>query len=196
MIVDKLNLACCASGRVTANFVRQGHSIEVIDRSNVITYSAADTIAKLAAGLSTAAPSAIGVMYGGEELPSLAHPSLTRDHSWEALAEQAAGVSGNVAIMPLSLAPSISAVAGGDYAGNTVTFSANTGAVGSSAFSGVDYAGALSTLDPVYFYQVLLLCGQPGAYTIFARSTLLSGSVYKSKPDNYELAIQWAVTFK
>lgn len=197
MTIDQFNLERAARGHVRTSFIKGDEALPVSDCANVITYGAADMLTQLIAGLD-AAPSAIGVIYGGAALPTLSHPSLTRDHTWESVAEQVAAIpdgGGNVAITPLTLAPSLQS-GDSNYAANTAVFSANTGAVSATVFSGEDYAGALDTLDPVYFYQVLLLCGNPGAYTIFARSTLLDSGVYKSRPDGYELAIQWAVTIK
>lgn len=195
---DSFDLKSGISGHVAAYFVDANKMIPVIDHANVVTYSAADTLSRLIAGQTAAAPVAIGVLYGTEAMPALDHPSLTRDHSWESVAEQVAAITGggNVAVLPLSLTPSISA-SGDDYAGNVATFSGNTGAVSSYGFAGAGYADQLDLISgDVYFYQVLLLCGTPGAYTVFARSTLLSGGAYKLRPENYELAIQWAITIK
>jgi hypothetical protein len=201
MTRDSFDLKNAISGHVTAHFVGVNKMIPVVDHANVVTYSGADTLARLIAGQAGAAPAAIGVLYGTEAMPALDHPSSTRDHTWEAVAEQAVAIDAydagkNVAILPFSLMPSISA-AGDDYASNVATFSGNTGAVSSYGFAGTGFADQLGLISgDVYFYQVLLLCGAPGAYTIFARSTLLKGGVYKLRPEGYELAIQWAITIK
>jgi len=185
-----------ARGSVKVCFTCNGATVPVVEHSNILAYGAADVIAQLLAGVADAAPSAIGVVYGTAELPSLEHPSATRAHTIEALAEQIGAIGGNMAIMPLSLTPSISVSDADLYGGNVATFSANTGAVASYAFSGSPFCGELGTLDPVYFYQLVLLSGIPGAYTVFARATLLSGGVYKARPDGYHLAVQWPVTIK
>jgi len=192
MIKETCNLSC--SGSVDSWFFsKDGKCIDRTARKNIVTYAAADTIAKMAAGIGSG-PEAIGLIYGATASPSIPHPSTTREHTWENVGEEVEDISGNVAILPLSLVPSVS-VDGSDYSSNVATFSANTATISDYVFSGGTYADEISTIDPVYFYQVLLLSGVPGAYTIFARASLLSGGVYKSKPDDYELALQWSVKF-
>ena len=187
MTEDAFRLEQNASGRISASFVSQrgGRAIPVLGRPNVITLEAADIMARLVAGAANAAPSHIGVVYGSDALPSFVNPEITRDHDWESLAEEVGAVGGNIAIMPLSLTPSVS--------GRVATFSANSGTISRYGFDGAPYAGPVSTLDPLYFYQVVLLDAE---HRIFARSTLLDSGVYRAKPEDYDLAIQWAITFK
>jgi len=193
------------SGSVSSWLERDGAVKGQSCRSNVIAFAAADVMAQLAAGLS-AAPDTVGLIYGPSDTPEeiideytpavpLVNPSLTRDHTWEAISEQVEAIGGNVALMPITLTPSVSS-SGDDYTSNVATFSANTGAIQGYGFSGGSFCGAVDTLDPVYFYQAVLLSGVPGAYRVFARTTLMDSGLYKSKPDNYDLVVQWAITFK
>lgn len=184
------------SGQVRAQFNTPGQSIRLVDTSNVVTYAAADLVAETLAGRKSA-PLVIGMLYGPNATPALSHPGATREHTLEDLSEQTDAIGGNVLLASLSLTPSLQAFGPQHrYRSNRIIYSANSGNNLGYLFSGVGFADPVPDYDPVYFYQVVLLSRAEGAYHIFARASLMEGGVYKAKPDGFDLAVQWSITFK
>lgn len=182
-------------------------------RPNVVTYSAADLLARVLAGDDTYLPRHVGFLYGTTPTPpQLEDPedleaSLKRMHDWSKLATDAAANQANMLIAPLAVAPSVGL--DGDaarYAGNAVTFSAHTGMVQEYAFptSGGAYAAAIADIEAeeygaVYVYHAVLLnrwqAGSRIVYTPFSRAAIETAP-FTSKPASFDLGVFWTITFK
>lgn len=190
-------------GFVTGRWLdlRTGESRPAFARRNQLTYAAADTMAQLMAGNTDFAPRFIGFIYGNNaSVPgSLVEPSQ-RAQTWTGLGEELADVHGNIQIAPLSLTPSIAVDgAAGLYSGNSAILTAHTSASATYGFPlASPYAGELATGD--FLYHVMLLTRRAVAggfrYTPVARATLAEpGPVFQTKPDGFELAVDWQISF-
>lgn len=184
-------------------------------RPNVVTYSAADLLARALAGDSTYLPRHIGFIYGTDPNPNtLDDPEdigadLKRMHDWSKIASDVANIpgGGNMLVAPLALAPSLSL--DGDaakYAANAVTFSAHTGLALEYAFptNGTSYAKSLPDIEAeeygaVYVYHAVLLnrwqSGPRIGYTPFSRAAIESAP-FTAKPASFDLGVFWTITFK
>lgn len=194
-------------GFVRGSWVAEdGTTTSAFARSNQLTYSCAQALARLMAGDITYAPKYMGFIYGltgtdsvGGSAPSLLHPPTNRDVVMSAggLGAEMADVVGNIQINPLTFTPSL-ATDGDSYDSNAITFSAHTrtGAGAVYAFPQSDpYAGPM--VAGTYLYHALLLA-QPaaGVYVPLARVTLGdAGPVYYAKPSGFELALDWQISF-
>lgn len=200
-------------GRIDAKWVNKtGDIIPLIRKTNVVTYTAADIIAGTVSGDNSYLPQYVGFIYGTDYSPLLDDPdtlpvSTRRAHDWDQITSDVAAITGNMLISPFATAPSLSLDGSADlYSANAVTFSAHTGLMQEYGFSTTSgtYAADLDTLessypDSVYFYQVVLLnrwqSGTNLTYVPFARAALDSAP-FTPKPDGFELAVYWTITFK
>lgn len=200
------------SGRIRL-YERDSAGTETLlrDKSNVITYTAADILAKLLAGDADSFPRHIGFIYGEADEPgaAMADPdSLSletrRVHDWDTLKNDVAAASANMLICPLVLNPTVSLDPDSNpehYVANSVTFTAHTGAFTEYAFTpGLgDFASTLDMLPNIYFYHAVLLnrkqVGNTITYTPFAR-VILGTAPFTAKAANRELAVYWTIVFK
>jgi len=204
-----------AKGTVRWAYVnlRTGERRQVGERSNVITYTAADLMARMLGGQTDYVPKYFGFIYGTNAAPGLVDPdtlpaSTRRVHPWSQIASDLAGVAAgkaNCVISAMTTQPAVSLGVDSDpalYANNAVTLAANTGSRLEYGFSisGGIYAPALQD-DGVsdYMYQAVLLARIVAAsgitYYPFARISLADAGVYSIKPANWELALDWTVTY-
>ena len=188
---------------------RDGCRIPAFARNNQLTYGCTTALAKLMAGDIAYAPKFMGFIYGlsgdddGESTPSLLVPPSNRDVTFDldssGLGAELGSVCANLQINPFTFTPSV--VTDGDaYTDNATMFSAHTrtGVYGADvyAFPTSDpYAGPLDTGG--FLYHALLLA-QPvsGVYIPLARVSLGdTGPVYYAKPEGFELALDWQISF-
>jgi hypothetical protein len=145
----------------------------------------------------------MGFVYGTNAAAVLPDPSITRDHTWAGIASQLAGVTGkaNVLITPVIANPTY-AIDGNYYSGNAVTLRGQTSSRTEYAFdtTGSTYAPALIDDGSDVMFQALLITrlvsGSTITYIPFARVSLAVGGVYQTKPEGFELALDWQVSFK
>ena len=199
------------NGTIKAEFVNKaGDTIPLIRRSNIITYSAADIMARLVGGDVSYIPKHIGFLYGADADPSLIDPDLLpistrRNHPWSVISNNATALPvKNVLVAPLVLSPAWESTAD-VYTGNVVTVSSFTGAFLEYAFptGGSSYAPGIESLpvDSIYFYHAILLnrreIGSSIIYTPFARVSLRDTvtGLFKAKPEGFELALYWTLKF-
>jgi len=170
---------------------------------NVITYTAADIMARLLGGDSDYVPRYMGFIYGASATPgaALIDPPTSRIQTWSGLTSELAdaAVTGNILITPLSAGPAYS-VSGNTsyYTNNSVMLTANSGRRTEYGFPlTAPYCGALA--DGNYFYQVMLLtrlvAGSTITYLPFARVTLKQGTSYVAKPVGLDLSVEWAEVY-
>jgi hypothetical protein len=170
---------------------------------NVITYTAADIMARLVGGDTQYIPGYMGFIYGSNASPggALVEPPTSRQQTWTTLGSELsdAGVTGNVLITPLA-AGAAYAVDGNStyYSGNEVTLTANSATRLEYGYqTSSPYAAELANGD--YFYHVMiitrLVSGSTITYLPFARATLMEGSSYPQKSAGFEMAVYWPVSF-
>jgi len=176
-----------------------------VKRHNVITYAAADIMARLLGGDATYIPNCIGFFYGtAATAPLLPDPDTLPDatkriHTWAGITTDVTNASGNIMIAPMVLNPAWSVDGStSTYSGNAVTMAAYTGSFLEYAFpTASPFAGALVTGN--YFYQALLLnrrvLGSSIVYTPFARVSLADTGVYHAKPAGFELSLFWSIIY-
>ncbi len=192
-------------GRVRA-FWTDGDSMEpVIDRSNIITFNAADLMARMLAGDTSAIPNHIGFIYGTDASPAGGMDTPTsRDQSWSDITTDVLAASGNMLVCPMVTTPALSADNTPDvtYVSNKVTMTSHSGAYSAHAFTpGVSgFADAIGDIvGDVYFYHAVLLgvsgSGTSTVYTPFARVNL-GAAPYTAKAENRELAVYWDIIFR
>lgn len=200
----KDGLANWARGRVMGYFVNRttGERTRPFDIHNIITYTAADIMAKLVGGDTSYIPGYIGFIYGTTATPGLVDPITSRSQTWTDLATELAPVNkANVLISPLATSPSYaedtpSGLTAGIYSGNAVTIAAHTGSRLEYGFTAGTYANPLADSDYIYHCMLItrLTSGSTITYLPYARVSLLD-STYPQKPVGMELAIFWTITF-
>ena len=186
---------------------QRGH----FETHNVITYTAADMMARMLANQTQYIPQYMGFIYGTNATPGLADPdtlpaATRRIQPWSRIASDLAGVSAgkaNVLISPFTTTPSVSLDGSSAlYENNACTLAANSGSrleYGFSTTGGV-YAPALQDDGASdHMYQALLLTrlkngGQAPVYYPFARVSLADAGVYSVKPAGWELSVFWRIS--
>lgn len=204
---DIFRVPASVHGSVTARWVAPDGSRLDLVNSNTVTYSAADVLAEAYGGDDTRIPKYIGFIYGSE--PSPHFPDIDRDVTWESLKSEVSEseAKANILVQRFSRRPdvSINDPDGHGYKGNAVSFHAVTrsGQNGTYAF---DVSGESAFSEPFgdgkYVYQAVLLgesrgeCGSSGkGYTVLARVSMKKGDAYRQKPSDYELSVDWTVSF-
>lgn len=196
-----------AHGHIRALWVSGASEIELLDSSNTMTYSAADVLAAAYGGDTSKVPKYIGFIYG----PSDKTPApITRDITWQYVKQMTKDIGGNIQVARFNRKPSIEVSETVDsndqalYTGNVVEFHAVTrsGVDGEYAndTSGMsDFAGQLKSGDTIYRAVLLgdgIPCDDENRYTVLAMVDMAKNGTYRQKPDSYELAIDWRVTFE
>lgn len=199
---DEFSLAK-AKGSVSGTWINEktGEKTGLDERHNQMMYAAADAIAAAYGGNQSKIPMYIGFIYGPDSSPSaLADPS-DRSINWQSIASELAACSANMQISAFSC-PSNTVIDDpdetGSYTGNSVVFHAHSrsGAAGTYAFdtSGEGpYATVLA--NGMYIYHAVLLGKSGSQYVPLARVSLGSNGVYRQKPSDFELALDWKVSF-
>lgn len=202
------NLSTYTEGKVSGKWVSEtGDVIPVDMRHNQMSFLAATALASAYAGSLSMVPVKIGFVYGSSASPAEISPASSRNQTWDLLSEEMAAIHGNIELSEFNAPPSISSENIGEssvLSNNVVTFHANTrsGSSGTYAFptTGGTYAGPFG--DGMYIYHAILFGNDPHAgcnetrYIPLARVTLAGSSgSYKQKPSNYELALDWKVSF-
>ena len=201
-----------AKGMVRGYYVnpRTGEQRGHFEIHNVVTYTAADLMARMLANQAAYVPQYMGFIYGTNAAPGLTDPdtlppATRRVHPWSQIASDLAGVSAgkaNVLISPFTTTPQVSLDGSASlYQNNACTFAANSGARLEYGFSTTDgtYAPPLQD-DGIndHMFQALLLSrivtGNTITYYPFARVSLADAGVYSVKPSNWNLALFWTVS--
>jgi hypothetical protein len=174
----------------------------VCSRPNVITYRAADIMAKMLGGETAFIPSHIGFIYAPVG-KAFTNPGSDRAQEWDTIAADVNGQNGNMLICPLTAAPTYGV--DGDaarYSNNVVTLASITDLAATIAFP---LSGGYETTPPQtgdYYYQVVLLSLKylPGSttpeYIPFARAGLTSGTGGIIVQSNADFTIYWTISFK
>lgn len=184
-------------GRVSGTWYCPGCAYPAFSRHNQLSYSSCDVFARMLAGDTAYTPRYIGVIYGSAAEPGdIAQPD-NRYMTWSGLATELASVGGNIQIAPFTYSPTIT-VDGDEarYAGNATVFGAHTrsGAAATYGFPLAEpYAGPMAAGANLY-HAVLL--AKPQDYVVVARVSLRDpGQAYPVKPDGFELALDWQISF-
>ena len=205
-------------GDIRAKFVSSdGMEVPLISAHNTISYAAADAVAAAYGGDVSMVPKYVGFIYGPDaNPPSLSDPT-NRYMEWSDVKAEVKAFSGNIQIARFSFKPTISAPAKDDedgdsndsndeesyYNGNAVTFHACTrsGDAGKYAFDTSRGSGFAKKFgNGMYIYHAMLLSPKTDCeceereYNILARVSLYKNG-YRKKPKDYELALDWCVTF-
>ena len=196
-----------ARGEITTRWVGSSE-VEDCRTHNTLSYTAADVMAAAYGGDATRIPKYIGFLYGGGSKPAKL-PVIDRDMDWAKVQELANFVHGNILVVRFSNTPSIEKetilestdVTVAPYKGNVVVFHAVTrtgddGEYAEDTSGQSDYATKLES--GMYIYRTILLgdlgdCGK--GYTVLGMADLKKNGTYRQKPSDYELAVDWRVTF-
>lgn len=199
---DTHDITQAMKGRVRGKWVSaDGHEIPLFDRPNQLSYGCCTALASLMAGSTAYLPAFMGFIYGNEadSVPGALVPHTNRDVTWATLAAELGtpGVIGNIQIAPLTMTPSL-ATSAAAYDKNGVIFTAHTRAAGDGEYAFPCAAPYADTLKAgCWLYHALLLARpSPGLYVPLARVTLGDGpSTFHQKPDGFELALDWQISF-
>ena len=194
-----------AKGSVKGYLVNKatGEQQQHFEINNIITYGAADIMAKILGGDSSYVPSYMGFIYGADATPgtALIDPPTDRLQTWTTLSAELSdvGVVGNVLISPLATASTYSVDGDSDlYSGNSVTLTAHSGRRTEYGYpTASPFAAELEDGD--YFYQAMLLVRRVSGSTItyipFSRVTLKTSGSFLAKPVGFELALFWQISY-
>ena len=192
---------------------RDGREISCIDTHNTISFDAASAVAAAYGGDVSKVPKFVGFLYGDLANPTGLTDPENRNMQWDDIREEVRNIKyGNIQVAKFSFAPTFSTPDEDDsdsngtvlYKNNAVTFHACTrsGSAGKYAFptdGGSGYAEEFK--DGMYIYHALLLSPKtececdPQEYNVLARVSLDRNKVFRKKPEDYELALDWCVTF-
>ena len=185
---------CVARGFVSPSWINvpTGERMPFEMRHNMLSYDAANAMASAFGGDPSYIPSKIGFIYGIGKQPDL--EVYTRSMSWSSVAgleNEKVGVQ----VVDFSYTPTLSTVdvyetteSGGSkkaegYERNAVTFHAVSNSTG---FGSGKYA-----------YQAVLIGGtSENDYKVISRVSLDDNGAYKAKPEGFEIALDWTITFK
>lgn len=197
--------------------VRTGKRVPFSVRNNTLSYMSAEAMAAAFGGDPTFIPSRIGFIYGSREtLPF--DGVISRDQTWEGLGYEltrAGSSTADVQVVGFSYGPTLgpdpsggssdSSGSSGEDSGEDGRYS-NTKASGANAVtfhavSNSSDAGAFGSdvfIAGNYLYQAVLLSADrsTGKTYIIARVSLDEGGEYRRKPDGFEVAIDWTVSFR
>ena len=212
---DELRLS---KGVVSPSFVdvATGKRVPFSPRHNTLSYMAAEAVAAAFGGDPSYIPAKIGFIYGNSDVLPTPSEAISRTQSWKGLLEELSNSGDKVVdiqVVNFSYAPSLggssvdgsssgssgsSDEADGDYTNilatgsNAITFHAVSNSQDVGVIHGSD---AFSAAKNNYVYQCLLLGYHQGDYYIIARASLKDGDRYLAKPDGFEVALDWTVTF-
>ena len=180
-----------ARGEVTPSFVNiaTGERVPWPSRHNTLSYDAAKAVAMALGGDASLIPDRIGIIFGDEETTSF--KTIDRNQTWSELQEELRELSADVQIRPFSYSPSLVSVSKSDTeSGWGVVFHSHS----DSSTEGAVSSGNIFTSGK-YIFQAVLLHKNSEDYTVLARVSLISGSKYLQKPENFEVALDWTVKF-
>lgn len=182
-----------ARGSVQPSFinVKTGETLQWKDRHNTLSFAAAKAMASAFGGDSTVIPNRIGVIYGGDGCAP--RKTISREQTWDMLKEELIACNADIQIQPFSYSPSlVLPKETGDSVAivfHSHTDSTKPGKLGISNISA----------EKTFIFQAVLLnsVGPEGSetYNVLARVNLDNDDKYSQKPDNFEVAIDWAVKF-
>lgn len=201
-------------GMVTPSFIdiRTGKRVEWTMRHNTLSYSAAEAMACAFGGDPSFIPNRIGIIYGAEEDPQFDNP-ISREQSWDSLREELADKNADIQVQSFSYSPSVKKITrnisdGSSSSpshdpitgeGTAVTFHMHSDSVTEGIFGTYndDANAAVSTIftTNTRIYQAVLLNKNRDTYKVLARVSLDSNGRYYTKPENFEVAIDWTVKF-
>jgi hypothetical protein len=175
----------------------------VADKHNVITYRAADIMAKVLGGDATYMPSRMGFIYADDN-KSFQNPGSKDDprlEEWTSSASEIQGNGGNMIICSLAT-PAFSVLGDpGLYSNNLVTVSSMSDKNAPLAFFGAGYDTGGPVAGDKYF-QVMLLArtftagNTSPVYTPYAMAQLTDTDDGIAVENNTELVVYWGLGFK
>ena len=202
---DSIKLNKGVHGSIVARWIsNDGSSIDRCN-TNTISYEAADVLAEAYGGDQSRIPKYIGFIYGSSG--DITVPDITRSMSWDKLTDEVELMHANILVQRFSRKPDVSINDPDntkEYFGNAVSFHAITrsGAGGTYAFdTSGEYNFATEFGDGSYIYQAVLLgdsrnpCSKTNPYSVLGRVSMAKGGVFRQKPENYELSVDWTVSF-
>ena len=200
-MVDKMNLT--GKGRILAVHFDPvtGRHVPVNERYNIITYEAADIMARLVGG-EKYAPQYMGFVYGPIASPPPPIPT-DREQTWDSMVGDISGLGGNIILVPLSNA--VSYAVEGDpsrYSGNAITFNAFADETIPRTLTGGAFENAQPTVGSDNYYQAALISAVVTqgsvipAYRVVARMSLLDTGAGVAVDATFKLAVYWTIAFK
>lgn len=208
-----------ARGDVSLFLERGGARVPFVARHNTLSYSAADAVAAAYGGDPSLSPRFIGFVYGQSASPTEIATVSDRDMRWADVKAEMKKIGGNILVCRFISPPEVSVNPSSEdsndlsdsndgasvYEGNAVTFRAVTrsGAAGTYAFDTSGESGFAGEFDDgMYLYHAVLLgevacqrCQDEREYRVLARVSLEKGGRFRKKPSDYELALDWRVSF-
>jgi hypothetical protein len=194
-----------SKGLVTPYFInlKTGEKIPWPCRHNTISFDATHAMALAFGGDNSLIPNRIGIIYGDA---NATFDTIVRNQSWDSLTNELSEEGANVQVQPFSFSPSFESIYRSDinsssdvtYPGWSVTFHAHSDSVTPGAISSASSGSGsdVSTFNSgTSIYQAVLLNESAGKYTILARVSLGNGANNYTKPDNFEVAIDWTIKF-
>lgn len=209
-------------GHIRGSWIRPGFSpIPVFDVHNTLSYTAADVLAQAYGGDTTRVPKYVGFIYSDNQDAVL--PPIVRNMTLATIRSEVEDIKGNMLVVRFSRRPSIAVnvapeaedscdnmISEGEgetavYQGNIVEFHAVTrsdkdGIYESSTGADSVFAGPLTSGKAIH--RAVLLgdgrapCEENDRYTVLAMADLRKHGTYRLKPEDYELALDWRVTFE
>jgi hypothetical protein len=200
--------------------VRTGRKMPWSGRHNTISFDATKAMALSFGGDPSLIPNRIGIIYGPPDSEQ-EFDQISRDQVWSDIIYEMNENTSDIQVQSFSYSPSFAKVkrdsgwepnasssfsstdsgedSGEEYPGWAVTFHAHSDSVTpgiiSVGSSGEGSGSRMIFTTGAKIFQALLLNENRGDYTVIARVSLKSGPTYYSKPENFELALDWTIKF-
>lgn len=192
-----------AKGSVTPYFlnIKTGEKLPFGERHNTLSYDASKAMAMAFGGDTSLIPNRIGIVFG-EENAGIDSGAIERTQDWNTFLTTLESHNCDVQIRPFCYSPTFSIVTEKEQevevTKQAVTFHSHSDSVTGGA-RGTEAANLGKTI-----YQAVLLnedtdkCSTSGTkYTIIARVSLkTASSTYRTKPNEFEIALDWTVKFR
>lgn len=165
-----------AEGHVKCEFVgRDGTTVPVYDGHNLTTFAASDAVALAYAGDSSGIPKCVAFLYGTKA--SFGIGTVNRSTKYSEIESGKSTGDYEISVTPFGYAATMASTDAETYDHNKVVFHCRT----------------QNIPDNNRVYALCLLGKKADSYVLLAYVDLQS---YKMKPADYELSLDWAVSFK
>lgn len=208
--------ACPAKGFVAPCLVdlNTGRRIPFGVRKNTLSYMSAEAMAAAFGGDPSYIPARIGFIYGTDE--STLSGNIGRSQNWDDLKLELGNAGADIQVVSFSYSPSLGGWSAGgspdssdsgdsgsdayyeDYCtikptgANAITFHAVSNSQDQGELGGAAFGSGAKILQAV----LLGLGKKPDEYYVISRVSLDKNGTPQTKPEGFELALDWTIVFK
>jgi hypothetical protein len=199
--------ACLARGFVSPSWVDvdTGRRMAFSQRHNQLSYMSAEAMAAAFGGDPSYIPSRVGFIYGDSD--GLFTNDVSRYQTWSGIEQELSdanvGANCDIQVVGFSYSPTLGGADGeNDDSKYSTIKSGGSNAITFHAVSNSQDDGYLSKSGSnlfgsgKYVYQALLLGFNGSTFYPISRVSLKDNGNYRTKPEGFEIALDWTIVFK